>query len=76
MMKEEDRDPHFLRGRRDKYLGFYIDVLFFTTTILKRRGWSQKRPSVLLCVSTETTTSLCTHEYPDKTTALIRRDLD
>lgn len=39
MMMKEDRDPIFLRGRREKYLGFYIDdVLFFTTTILKRRG--------------------------------------
>ena len=69
---ERRSGPDFFRGRREKYLGFYIDdVLFFTTTILKRRGWSHlETPSVLLCVSTETTTSLCTqHEYQkDKTT--------
>ena len=72
-INEERRSgPDFFRGRREKYLGFYIDdVLFFTTTILKRRGWSETPPSVLLRVSTETTTtSLCTqHEYQkDKTT--------
>ena len=73
-INEDERrsGPDFFRGRREKYLGFYIDdVLFFTTTILKRRGWSHlETPSVLLCVSTETTTSLCTqHEYQkDKTT--------
>ena len=72
---ERRSGPDFFRGRREKYLGFYIDdVLFFTTTILKRRGWSETPPSVLLRVSTETTTtSLCTqHEYQkDKTTELL-----
>ncbi len=29
MMMKEDRDPHFLRVRREKYLGFHIDDGFF-----------------------------------------------
>ena len=70
---ERRSGPDFFKGgSRNIFRVLYIDdVLFFTTTILKRRGWSHlETPSVLLCVSTETTTSLCTqHEYQkDKTT--------